>query len=83
MGGLSAGRLAGPSIDSYKAIVFAVYLSYLAKIVFSTTNDMCLHAVQLAIWIDLESVFFLLYIVFLAIKVVINSVISSLICVKP
>jgi len=77
------GRLAGPSIDSYKALVFAVYLSYLTKIMFSTTNDTCLHAVQLAILINLKSVFFLLYIVFLAIKVVNNSVMSSFVRVKP
>jgi hypothetical protein len=80
---LSAGRQAGPSIDSYKALVFAVYLLYYTKIVFSTTKDTCLHTVQLAISINLESVFFLLSIVLLAIKVVNNSVMSSLIYVKP
>jgi succinate-acetate transporter protein len=75
-------RLAGPSIDSFKALVFGVYLSCLTKIVFSITNDTCLHAVQLAISINLESVFFLLWIVFLAIKVVNKSVMSSLVRVK-
>jgi len=79
----SADCLAGPSIDSYKGLVFAFYLSYVTKIVFSTFNDTCLHSVQLAILINLEAVFFLLYIEFLAIKVVNNSVISSLICAKP
>jgi len=73
----------GPSIDSYKTLVFPVYLSYLTKVVFSTTNDTCLDAVQLVISINLESVFFLLCIVFLAIKVINNSVMSSLIRVKP
>jgi len=79
LGGLAVGHLAGPSINSYKALVFGLYLLYLTKIVFSTTNDTCLHAVQHAISINLESVFFLLYIVFLARQVVNNSVMSSMI----
>jgi hypothetical protein len=83
MGGVSAGCLAGTFIDSYNVLVFAVYLLYLTKIMFSTTNDTCLYAVQLAISIYLESVVFLLCIVFLAIKVVNNSVMGSLIRVKP
>ena len=83
MRGLSTGRPAGSSIDSYKTLVFAVCQWYLNTIVFATTNNRCLHAVQLALSINLECVFFLFYIVFLAIKAVNSSLMSSLICVKP
>ena len=53
------GCLAGPSIDTYKALVFAVCKEYLIKITFSTTKNMFLHTSQVAISIDLESGFYL------------------------
>jgi hypothetical protein len=70
---LSAGSPAGPSIVSYKACVFGVCQSYLTKITFSTTHIVMLHAWQLAISINLESVIYLLYILWLPIRVVNNS----------
>ena len=50
---------------------------------YSTANNLFLHVLQSAILIILESLFFLLYVVFLAIKAVNSSVMSSFICAKP
>jgi hypothetical protein len=59
LGRLSACHPAGPSIDSYKALVFVVCYSYHIKIAFSTPNNSFLDALQLAISLNSELVFHL------------------------
>jgi hypothetical protein len=54
---LSAGRPANVSVDSIKALAFALCEYYPIKIAFSTTMDMFLHALQLGISINFELVF--------------------------
>jgi len=82
LGGLSAGHPAGPSIDSIKALAFAVCEYYLIKIAFSTTKDMFLDALQIAISINLESIFYICYIAFLHIVRVNNSVMNAKLSVR-
>ena len=67
----------GPSIDSNRALVFGVCELYLIKMAFSTTNDVFLYALQLAILIDLVSVLYVWYIVFLPMMAVNNSVMNA------
>ena len=83
LGGLSVGSPAGPSVDSFDALVSAVWKWYLPKIMYSTSSDHSLHVLQFAISIILESVVFLLYFVFLPIQAVNSSVISSNNCAMP
>jgi len=83
LGRLSAGCPAGPSIDSYNAQVFAVCSWYLIKIMFSTTNNTCLHVLQFALLINSQSVFYPWDIVFFTIKVVNNSTMSMKIRAMP
>jgi len=83
LGGLSVGRPAGPSIDSYKALVFAVCQYYLIKVAFSTTNNTFLHALQFAISINVESVFYFWYIVLSLIRGDKNYLMSAKICAMP
>ena len=83
MGGLSAGRAAGPSVDLDNVLVFAVGLLYIIKIRYLTANNHFFHVLQSATLIILESVFFLSYVVFLSIKAVNSSVMSSFIHEKP
>jgi len=80
-GGLSAGCPAFPSVDSYSALVFAVYQSCVIVMAYSTSSNVFTHAMQFAILIILESKLFLVYFVFLSIKAVNSSVMSSSICV--
>jgi len=77
LGRLSAGRLAGPSIDSIKALAFGVCEYFLIKIAFPTTKDMSLEALQLAISIIFEPVFYLWYIICLRIMAVDDSVMNA------
>jgi hypothetical protein len=78
------GKLsAGPSVDLYDVHVFAVGQLYIIKITHLPANNVFWHVLQSATLIILDSVIFLLYIVFLTIKVVNSSVMSSFILVKP
>ena len=83
LGGLSSGHAAGPSVDSYNALVFAVRWLYVIKIMHLAASNLFLHVLQCAILIILESVFFLSYDIFLPRKVVTSAVISSYIRAMP
>jgi hypothetical protein len=73
----------GPSVDLYNVLLFAVGQLNIIKIRYSTAHDLFLHVLQSVILIILEFVFFLLYVVFLAIKADNSSVMSSFIHAKP
>jgi len=70
LAGLYPGRPAGPSIDLYKDLAFNIFQYNCIKVALSSTNDIFLHALQLAILIDLESVFYLWKSGFLPIRTV-------------
>jgi hypothetical protein len=76
------GRPAGPSVDLYNVLLFAVGKLYVIKIRYLTANNLFLHVLQSVTLIILEYVLFLLYVVFFAIKGVNSSVMSSFNSVK-
>jgi len=63
LGTLSVCHPAGPSVDSYNAVVFAVCKYYIIKMVYSTWSNCFSHVLQFGTSIILESIHFLLYFV--------------------
>ena len=76
LGGLPAGRPAGPSDDSHNDLVFSVWWMWTIKARYLAANDLFLDILQFAVSIILESVFFILFFVFKPRKVVNSSVMS-------
>jgi hypothetical protein len=83
LGGFSAGRPVGPSVDLYNVLVFAVGYLYIIKIRYSTANNLFLDVLQSVILIILEYVICLLSVAFLALEAVNSSVRSAPMHTKP
>jgi hypothetical protein len=83
LGLVSAGRPVGRSVHLYKVLVFAVGELYIIKTSYLTAKNLFWHVLQSATLMISESGFFLLYIVFLAIKVVNWSVMNLFIRMQP
>jgi len=83
LGGLSAGRTAGPSVDLYNVLVFAVAYLNIIKIRYLTANDLFLDVLQSATLIILEYVFCLLPVAFFAREVVNSSAMAAPMRRKP
>jgi hypothetical protein len=83
LGGLSAGRPAGPAVDLYNILVSVVGSLYIIKIRYSTANNLFLDVLQSVTLINLEYAFCLLSIALLAIEAVNSSVMSAPMRTKP